>query len=82
MDQATEGRANPKGIPCLYFALNAIPHSLKFDLRLVVLNIIGQFRTLRELRIVEVRTTDHKGFDICLEGELRRTTWVTAWTTY
>lgn len=66
--QATEGRANPKGIPFLYLASERDTALAEVRPWMGSLISVGQFRTLRQLRIVNC-TTDREGFNIYLEGE-------------
>ena len=66
--QATEGRANPKGIPCLYLASERDTALAEVRPWMGSLVSVGQFKTLRQLRIVNC-TTDRVGFNIYLEGE-------------
>ena len=62
MGQATEGRANAKGIPCLYLASERDTALAEVRPWIGSLISVGQFRTLRELRIVNC-TTDRQGSD-------------------
>ena len=66
--RATEGRVNPKGIPYLYLATDRDTALAEVRPWIGSFISIGQFKTLRELRIVNC-TTDRKGFHISLEGE-------------
>lgn len=67
-ERATEGRANPKGIPYLYLATDRDTALAEVRPWIGSLISVGQFKTLRELRIVNC-TTDRDGFPIYLEGE-------------
>jgi hypothetical protein len=60
LDRAYEGRANAKGIPCLYLATHentAIAESRPWVGALVS---VAQLRTARELRVLNCTTDDHK----------------------
>lgn len=67
-ERATEGRANPKGISYLYLATDRDTALAEVRPWIGALISVSQFKTLRELRIVNC-TTDHEGFRIYLEGE-------------
>src|SRR3989338_7454686 len=66
--QATEGRANPKGIPCLYLASDRDTALAEVRPWMGSQISVGQFKTRHQLRIVNC-TTDRDGFNIYLEGE-------------
>jgi hypothetical protein len=66
--RATEGRANPKGIPYLYLATDRDTALAEVRPWIGSSISIGQFKTLRELRIVYC-ATERKGFHIYLEDE-------------
>ncbi len=66
--RATEGRANPKGIPYLYLATDRDTALAEVRPWIGSLISVGQFKTLHELRVVNC-TTDREGFRIYLEGE-------------
>ncbi|MBW8000894.1 MAG: RES domain-containing protein [Planctomycetes bacterium] len=59
--RANEGRANPKGIPYLYLATNRDTALAEVRPWIGSSISVGQFKTLRELRLVKC-TTDKKGF--------------------
>jgi hypothetical protein len=59
--RASEGRANPKGIPYLYLATNRDTALAEVRPWLDTFISVGQFKTSRELRLVNC-TTDRKGF--------------------
>lgn len=64
--QASEGRANPKGIPYLYLATNRDTALAEVRPWIGSFISVGQFKTLRELRLVNC-TTDQQGFRIYLK---------------
>ena len=64
--RASEGRANPKGIPYLYLATNRDTALAEVRPWIGSYISVGQFKTLRELRLVNC-TTDQKGFRIFLK---------------
>ena len=59
--RASEGRANPKGIPYLYLATNRDTALAEVRPWIGSFISVGQFKTLRELRLVNC-TTDQQGF--------------------
>jgi hypothetical protein len=59
--RASEGRANPKGIPYLYLATNRDTALAEVRPWLDTFISVGQFKTSRELRLVNC-TTDRKNF--------------------
>lgn len=59
--RANEGRANPKGIPCLYLATNRDTALAEVRPWIGSYISVGQFKTLRELRLVNC-TTNQNGF--------------------
>lgn len=68
-DRATEGRANPKGIPCLYMATTkeiAMSETRPWNGALVSL---AQFKTTRALKLIDCSTTRASGDVLYLEGE-------------
>ncbi len=67
-NRAIEGRANPKGIPYLYVATSKETALAEVRPWIGALVSVGQFKTLRELRIVNC-TTDLKGHRLYLEFE-------------
>lgn len=67
-DAATEGRANPKGIPRLYLADNRNIAIAEVRPWIGSLVSVSYFRTLRPLRIVDCRE-DGDAHHIYLEGE-------------
>jgi hypothetical protein len=60
-DRANEGRANPKGIPCLYLATNRDTALAEVRPWIGSSISVGQFKMLRELRLINC-TTDKQGF--------------------
>jgi len=64
--KASEGRANPKGIPYLYLATHHDTALAEVRPWIGSFISLGQFKTLRELRVVNC-TTDEQGFLIYLE---------------
>lgn len=67
-DRATEGRANPKGIPYLYLATDQETTLAEVRPWVGSLVSIGQFRTLRDLRFVNC-TNDENGHRVFIGGE-------------
>ncbi len=65
-DRASEGRANPKGIPYLYLATDRDTAMAEVRPWIGSYVSVGQFKTLRELRLVNC-TTDAKGFPFYME---------------
>ena len=61
-DSATEGRANPKGIPCLYLRPIKIQQCLKLDLLGAIISI-GKLETNRDLKILDFSVA-HGKFDL------------------
>jgi len=59
--RASEGRANPKGIPYLYLSTNRDTALAEVRPWIGSFISIGQFKTLQELRLVNC-TTDQQGF--------------------
>ncbi len=59
--RASEGRDNPKGIPCLYLATNRDTALAEVRPWIGSFISVGQFKILRELRLINC-TTDTKGF--------------------
>ncbi|MER9191226.1 RES family NAD+ phosphorylase [Mesorhizobium australicum] len=61
-DRASEGRVNPKGIPCLY--LGSDRHTALAECRPWIgsLVTISVFRTVRDLKIVDCTRNAHKSF--------------------
>ena len=64
--RASEGRANPKGIPYPYLATNRDTALAEVRPWIGSFISVGQFKTLRELRLVNC-TTDQKGFRFYLK---------------
>jgi hypothetical protein len=60
-ERATEGRANPKGIPCLYLASNRETALAEVRPWVGSYVSVGQFKIVRELKVVNC-TTERKGF--------------------
>lgn len=52
-DRASEGRANPKGIPCLYLATDKETAMSEVRPWLRSRISVGQFKTVRELRLID-----------------------------
>jgi hypothetical protein len=67
-DRAREGRANPKGIAYLYLATNRETALAEVRPWIGSMISVGQFKTARELRIVNC-TTDSNGQRLYLCGE-------------
>jgi hypothetical protein len=67
-DRAIEGRANSKGIPYLYFATNRETALAEVRPWIGSLISVGQFKTLRDLRVVNC-TTDRKGSHVYIDRE-------------
>lgn len=65
-DRATEGRANPKGIPYLYLATDRDTAMAEVRPWKGSYVSVGQFRTVRELRLVNC-TTNARGFVFYME---------------
>lgn len=63
LERATEGRANPKGIPYLYLASNRETALAEVRPWIGSHVSVGQFKTLQDLRIVNC-TTENKEFKI------------------
>jgi hypothetical protein len=59
--RAIEGRANPKGIPCLYMASNRETALAEVRPWVGSYVSVGQFKTVRKLKVVNC-TTERKGF--------------------
>lgn len=59
-DRATEGRANPKGIPCLYLATHKDTALAEVRPWIGSLVSVGQFKLLRDITVVNC-TTDSRG---------------------
>jgi hypothetical protein len=64
--RASEGRANPKGIPYLYLATNRDTALAEVRPWIGSFISVGQFKTLRELRLVNC-TTHQRGFRFYLK---------------
>ena len=64
--RANEGRANPKGIPCLYLATNRDTALAEVRPWIGSYISVGQFKILQELRLVNC-TTDQNGFQFYLK---------------
>jgi hypothetical protein len=64
--RASEGRANPKGIPYFYLATNRDTALAEVRPWIGSFISVGQFKTLRELRLVNC-TTDKQGFRFYLK---------------
>jgi len=60
-DRAVEGRANPKGIPCLYVATHEKTAVAEVRPWIGALVSVAQLKTTRELRVVNCTTDDHRG---------------------
>lgn len=67
-DRAREGRSNPKGITYLYLATNRETALAEVRPWVGSLISVGQFKTRRELRVVNC-TTDRKGHGIFIGSE-------------
>ena len=67
-DRATEGRVNPRGIPCLYLANNE--HTAVAEVRPWIGSLVtlGYFETCRDLRVVDC-TRDMSRTRLFLKGE-------------
>jgi hypothetical protein len=63
--RASEGRANPKGIPYLYLATNRDTALAEVRPWIDSFISVGRFKTLQELRLVNC-TTDQQGFQFYL----------------
>jgi len=66
LNRANEGRANPKGIPYLYFASNRETALAEVRPWIGSYISVGQFKTLKDLKVVNC-TTESKRFRIYFE---------------
>lgn len=60
VDSASEGRANPKGIPCLYVATDKETAMAEVRPWLGSIMSVGQFKLTRELKIIVFATDEKK----------------------
>jgi RES domain-containing protein len=69
-ERAPEGRANPKGIPCLY--LSTTPHAAMSEVRPWVgaLVSVGQFQIVRDLTIVDCSVLHDQYFSLAYRSRV------------
>jgi RES domain-containing protein len=65
-NEASEGRANPKGIPFLYLATDKETAMSEVRPWVGSLISVGQFKTLRDLRLIDC-TKNHQGMSFFIE---------------
>ena len=58
LDRATEGRVNPKGIPCIYFSLGKETAMSEVRPWIGSYISVAQFETVRELQLVDCSADD------------------------
>jgi hypothetical protein len=67
-EKATDGRANPKGIACLYLATHKETATLEIRPLIGSYVSVGQFKVMREVRLVDC-STDRMGNLLFLQDE-------------
>ena len=78
-DRAYEGRANPKGIPCLYVATHQLTAIAETRPWVGALVTVAELRTARLLRVLNCTTDDQKTkiyFDEPAPEERQRVVWI------
>lgn len=78
-DRAMEGRVNPKGIPCLYVATDRDTAMAETRPTIGSFVSVGQFKTLRELKILDCSIGHASGITIFLndpsDQEIEKAVW-------